>query len=93
MDTLSALNHTLNFVAPALFVAAVLLLLSGFNRKRALNWRAAMVRVVLVASAGSLGLLAGLWFFGVDGKLASYALLVLGCGTAQWLMGGRRAQR
>lgn len=87
MDTLSALNHTLNFVAPALFVAAVLSLLSGFNRQRPLAWRAILVRWGLVASAGSLGLLAGLWAFGADGKLAGYALLVLGCGTSQWAIG------
>lgn len=93
MDTLNAFNHTLNFMAPALFVAVVLSLLSGFSRKRALTWRATAVRLALVAGAGSLGLFAGLWFFGVDGKLASYALLVLGCGTAQWLLGGGRAQR
>ena len=93
MDTLSALNHSLNFLAPALFVAAVFSILSGLNRKRALTWRSVLVRWGVVAGAGGLGLLAGLWFFGVDGKLASYALLVLGCGTAQWLLGGRRAQR
>ncbi|MES3011713.1 MAG: hypothetical protein V4738_13075 [Pseudomonadota bacterium] len=93
MDTLSALNHTVNFIAPALFVALALSLLSRFNRKRRLAWRAALVQLGLVATAGSLGLLAGLWVFGMDGKLASYALLVVGCGTAQWLLGSRRASR
>lgn len=93
MDTLSAFNHIVNFIAPALFVAVVLSLLSRFNRKRRLAWRATLVQLGLVAAVGSLGLLAGLWFFGVDGKLASYALLVLGCGTTQWLLGGRQASR
>ncbi|WP_366887921.1 hypothetical protein [Rhodoferax sp.] len=33
-----------------------------------------------------LVLLGGLWFFGHDGKMATYAALVLACATSQWLL-------
>jgi hypothetical protein len=31
-------------------------------------------------------LLGGLWFFGHDGKMATYAALVLACASSQWWM-------
>jgi hypothetical protein len=33
-------------------------------------------------------LAAGLWVFGRDGKMATYAALVVVVGSTQWLMGG-----
>lgn len=93
MDPLSTLNHILNFAAPAVFVALVLMLLSRLGGSRRPAWRGALLQAALVAAAGSLGMFAGLWVFGVDGKLASYALLVAGCGSAQWLLGSRRPVR
>jgi hypothetical protein len=38
--------------------------------------------------AGSLALGLGLWFFGRDGKMASYAALLVVAATSQWI-GGR----
>jgi hypothetical protein len=35
--------------------------------------------------AGALGLLGGLVFFGHDGKMATYAALVLSCASCQWV--------
>jgi hypothetical protein len=32
-------------------------------------------------------LLAGLWYFGVDGKMATYAALVVAIAGCQWLSG------
>jgi hypothetical protein len=37
-----------------------------------------------------MALFAGLLAFGVDAKMATYALLVVGCATAQWWFGRRR---
>jgi hypothetical protein len=31
-------------------------------------------------------LFAGLWFFGHDGKMASYGAMVLACATSQWVL-------
>ena len=78
--------HLLNFAAPALFTA--LLLLAAVR----LIWRKkAFAHVWYVEFAITFGfclffLLAGLWFFGHDGTLASYAAMVLGCATCQWWM-------
>jgi hypothetical protein len=33
-----------------------------------------------------LVLLGGLWFFGRDGKMATYVVLVLASGSSQWLL-------
>jgi hypothetical protein len=37
--------------------------------------------------AGLVALAAGLWFFGRDGKMATYAAMVLVVATSQWLSG------
>jgi hypothetical protein len=87
MGPLDLIDHLLGFLAPALAVA-VLVALAGRvllpKRPGARSWWAhAAINFV----AGTLLLAAGLWFFGRDGKIASYAGLVLACATAQWLWG------
>ena len=78
--------HLLGFIAPALFVAmgvataAPLCLAAG---RRPAWWRSVLTNLI----AGAAALAAGLWLFGVDGKMASYAALVVAVGTAQWLAG------
>ena len=86
MGPLDLLNELLNFLAPALFVAVVTPLAARiFMRKRpaAITWwsQAAINFVV-----GAAALMVGLWYFGNDGKMATYTALVLGCATSQWLM-------
>ncbi len=86
MGPWDAFNHLLNFVAPAAAMA-LLLALSGriFGSKTplALTWwaRAAIVFVVGVAV-----LVAGLVVWGRDGKMLTYAALVLACATCQWVL-------
>lgn len=84
MDPLLALWHLLNFTAPALCLAALLSLAMwlqaparGFDHfKRNFGWLSAGGMVVLVA---------GLALFGRDGKMATYAALVLVVGSlAHW---------
>lgn len=84
MGFLSAVNHLLNFVAPAL-VVAVLLVLAGrvFMRKRSAG-RGLVSQAVVVAAVGCAVLAAGLVLLGRDGKMLTYAALVVGCATAQW---------
>jgi phosphate/sulfate permease len=80
--------HLLNFIAPALFMSGLCSLMarvlerSGWPRSP-WGW---LTQTLVGAALGSGVLLAGLWWWGVDGKMASYALLVLCIGTAQWLM-------
>ena len=86
MDLLDLLNHFLNFVAPAFFVAVLVPLVARWFIKKtplvislwtqsAINF---LVNVVVLAL--------GLWFFGRDGKMATYSAMVLMCATSQWVM-------
>lgn len=86
------LNHLLNFVAPAAGVALLTVVLSRlFVRKVPVApawWAQAAINFV----AGVVVLVAGLWVFGSDGKMATYGALVGVCGTVQWaLLRGWRA--
>lgn len=81
----------LNFIAPAAVVALLLMLLAQFfgrfyKRKRPAthSWwaQAAIIFVVNLAV-----LLAGLVVFGVDGKMATYAAMVLAAATCHWVLG------
>ena len=83
-------DHILNLIAPAAVVALLLVLLSRvFSRflvsKRPFNqslWsHAATIFIVNV-----LVLVAGLVFFGNDGKMVTYAAMVLVAAVCQWLL-------
>ena len=86
MDLLASLNHLLNFAAPALALA--LLLVPGSrlivrNSAPALSWWA---QTAIIFMVGCTVLLAGLWLWGRDGKVLTYAALVLATATCQWLL-------
>ena len=86
MDAPALALHVANFLAPAAAVAVLLAALRGVFAGKG----AALPNRVLLAlvnfACGALALLVGLWVFGVDGKMATYAALVLVCATSQWLM-------
>ena len=88
MTLFAPLFHLLGLLAPALglaFLFWLALLLRRGQRKsggkplRQLGW------LVLL---GVLVLLAGLAYFGRDGKMATYAALVLAQGTLAWRLRG-----
>jgi formate-dependent nitrite reductase membrane component NrfD len=87
MGPLDALWHVLNFLAPALGLAV----LSASAAK--LLWRrdlagVAWLRLALwVALAGMAVLIGGLAVFGRDGKMATYAALVVATAAALWIAG------
>ncbi|MDO9199376.1 hypothetical protein [Rhodoferax sp.] len=86
MDPLDLLNHLLNFVAPALFVA-VLVTLSArmFMRKSPVApvlWAQSAINFIVCVAVLALGL----WFFGRDGKMLTYLGMALLCATSQWVM-------
>jgi hypothetical protein len=86
MGSLSMANHLLGFAAPALVVGLLVALGARlFASKSSMSW---WWQAGLNAVAGTAVLVAGLWFFGVDGKMAAYAGLVVAVATSQWL-GGR----
>lgn len=83
-------NHLLNFVAPAAAVAVLLVLTSrllgglfGSKRPLAHSWwaQAAIVFIVNVVI-----LVAGLLFFGHDGKTLTYAVVMAGAALCQWTL-------
>jgi len=79
--------HLLSFAAPAFAVALLITLAAPWllpRGGRTLGWRA---RFAITFAAGLATLGAGLWYFGHDGKIATYAALVLVTATAEWLAG------
>jgi hypothetical protein len=89
MDPLALLNHLLNFMAPALWLAVLMTLAAHFFMKKRTAALAlyAQVAINFVVSVAVLAL--GLWLWGDDGKMATYSAMVLLCASSQWLM--RRA--
>ena len=89
MGPLDALWHLLNLFAPAFwlcFLAAGLAKSLCRKELRAASW----ARLGSVASlACSLALIAGLLGFGRDGKMATYAAMVLATALALWWAGFR----
>ncbi|SDM63260.1 hypothetical protein SAMN05428957_1104 [Oryzisolibacter propanilivorax] len=85
MSVLSLLNHLLNFALPALALAMLLVLASHAlwrQRAREGGWLRPMVLHFVVGCAVLSG---GLVLLGRDGRMLTYAALVLACATSQWL--------
>jgi len=84
MDPLNLFWHLLAFAAPALAVGLAVAVLGRWLIRSGAVLRLP-VQAGVNAAAGTLVLAAGFWIFGVDGKMASYAGLVVAVATAQWL--------
>jgi hypothetical protein len=89
MTFLALFGHLLNFMAPALVVA---LLLWGVPRlwpkARGGRW-APRAELLALSLLGVAVLLLGLVVFGRDGKMLTYAALVLAQGSLVWWVRGR----
>lgn len=88
MTLLSLLAHFAGFVAPALGVGLLLWAGLRIRRKGRPGFGAAM-QLSMLCVAGVVVLLIGLVYFGRDGKIATYAALVLAQGTVAWWLRGR----
>jgi hypothetical protein len=77
--------HLGGFVAPAVLVALVLWLGVAFRRPRPGRWAS----LAWLCAAGVLVLLAGLAWFGRDGRMATYAAMALVQGSLVWWWRGR----
>ncbi len=86
MDFMDFIWHVAGFLAPALFVAAGLAVLARVFKR---NWPSARVLIAQAAINFAVGvavLLAGLALTGHDGRMLTYAALVLACaGSQAWL--------
>ncbi len=80
------LNHVLNWLAPALWLAVLMPLLARLVARRQRVVAAYWVQVVMSFGLNSLVLGLGLWFFGHDGKMLTYAGMVLASASIQWLL-------
>ena len=86
MDSSVAFNHFIHFVGPAAGVALALCvgsLIFWFKRPAALAWPAQLALNFVV---GCAVLWAGVWWDGRDGKMITYAALVLACASCQWVL-------
>ena len=81
--------HVLGLVLPALAVALGTTLVARWRPAAPLRGRWWM-HWVLCSAAGVFALVGGLWWSGHDGRMASYAALVLVCASASWLLSLRR---
>ena len=86
MGPLDLLNHLMNFMAPAVWVAvAVTFLARIFMPKRPVA-RSLRAQVAINFTVCLAALLMGLLVFGRDGKMATYAAMALLGATSQWAM-------
>jgi hypothetical protein len=84
MGPLDLINHLLNFVAPAVFVGVFLALVAPWVLGRDRGTSSVVVRAAVNSGVGVLVLVAGLWFFGNDGKMATYLALVVASAASQF---------
>ena len=86
VDFFALLGHLFNFAAPALFLALLLALGGRFVGPKgasSLTWYA---QAAIDSVVGCAVLLAGRWWLGRDGRMLTYAALVLACASSQWLL-------
>ena len=86
MDPFLALNHVLNFAAPALAVAVLLVAFSHVFWRKLAKTSGWLAPVAINFVVGCAVLVGGLVVLGRDGRMATYAALVLACATTQWLL-------
>ena len=84
------LDHILNFIAPAA-AAALLLVLAArlFNRFLVSNkssTQSIWAQAAIIFIVNVFVLVAGLVFFSNDGKMATYAAMVLAAALCQWVL-------
>jgi hypothetical protein len=86
MGPIDLLIYLLNFAAPALLVALLVASAARVIMARQSDRGGWLVSVAINSIAGLAVSAAGLWHFGVDGKMATYAALVLAVATTQWFL-------
>lgn len=83
-------NHLLNFVAPAAFVAFALVLLnrlpSLISRSKKPQAHSLWVQIAIVFIASALVLVIGAVVTDNDGRMATYAAMVVVAAVCQWIM-------
>ena len=94
MGPIDLLWHVLNFFAPAVGMGLIAPTLAKLLWRRGLAGVRWTRLAAGVAAASAAVLLVGLIVFGRDGKMATYAAMVLACALTLWWFGfgvGRRS--
>jgi hypothetical protein len=91
MGSLDLLNHIFNFLAPAVVAGFVVAILAPIWFKKNRSGPGMLVQGLMNALSGAFALACGLWIFGNDGKMATYAAMVMLVASCQWV--GARAWR
>lgn len=85
MGPIDFLWHLLSFAAPAASVALLVALAARLLFPRRPETGSWWLHAAINSVAGLIALGAGLWYFGTDGKIASYGALVGAVATSQWI--------
>ncbi len=93
MEPLAFLNHLVNFFVPALGLGAIAAALAKLVWRAELAARSWWRLAALAAAANAVVTMAGLAWFGRDGRMVTYAAMVLATALTLWWRGfgsGRR---
>lgn len=91
MGGLALLNHVANFLAPALWLALGLTVVSRIFIRKMAPAQTAIRHIAILFGSCSSTLLIGLMVFGRDGKMLTYAALLLVGAGVQVLLQRNRA--
>lgn len=86
MGPLDFARHLLSFAAPSLAVALLVTLAARVILPRAQAPRSWWLPFLLSFAVGLVVLAAGLWWYGRDGKMTTYAAMILAVATTQWVV-------
>ena len=84
MGLFDLINHLLNFVAPALAVGLLMAFIAPFLMGKRASAGKRLAQAAMNFVVGVVVLSVGLVVFGHDGKMLSYAALVLAVASVQW---------
>ena len=87
MSLFGLLDHLLNFIAPALVVGLLVAAMAPVLMKKSRPHHSWLIQSAINSGANVLVLLAGMLIFGHDGKMATYAAMVITCASSQWISG------
>ena len=86
-------NHLINFILPAVFMGVMMPLFSRLVWRKVAVRRSLKTQMLITTAACAAVLIAGLVIFGNDGKMMTYAGLVLAAAGCQWwFQGGWRVK-
>lgn len=86
MDFVASVNHLLNFVAPAFFLALGLAICASLSKQNKAGSQSFIAQVAINFILGVAVLLVSLWLFSRDGKMLGYAALICTSACCQWVL-------